>query len=767
MKRIIYILSFVLLACSCSDKFLEKDAPSLIRQYNCVIRENSTKTFIDSNLSQSWSAGDEISVFSDTYNREFVFQGKDGDKSGFFTEKIQDFEFYTSWEIDGTVAVYPYNPATTINEDRHVSLYVPEVQEYHVNTYDPAANIMVAYNTSEDDENLTFHNMCGYLAVPVSSSIIAKRVTLTANCAVAGWSDILFSDSGPEIKVQESRSNAITIDCGQGIALSENESEPTMFIFAIPPVILEEGFTVEVEDIEGLIYRKKTEKSREIVCNGYVQMETWKIAPYELKSFCYPGTDKPVDLIFYDGFWTDENYSVTMKYIELEDGWHCVLTPVDGLVEDSVFPLRFVWDRTSVESSWQSIFVKDQVSNIYHPDYGMISMNQSAEGVSYFDGDRMFYFNIQYTVPAGSFGSYWSTLRIRTEDEIKPINIPDPVFLQYCLDNFDTDNNKEISVDEARNVYRIDVDTKDIESLEGIGEFVNLRYLYCRLPMNYYVHSDDGSFHYFDVDGNEISGIKSLDVSKNTALTELYCGWNLLSKLDVSNNPQLEVLFCPGCQLESLDVSMNPNLTNMDCSYNQLSKLDISNNANLASLGCGDNKLSELNVSNNVALHTLSCINNQLTGIDVANNVALKTFSCAGNQISSLDVSNNVNLTVLVCGGNNLTSLDISKNVALHTLSCYSNYLTGIDVASNVALSSLSCQNNQISSLDVSNNVNLTSLDCSGNNLTSLDVSGNSGLTSLSCKYNPSLSEIWLTEGQTIGNFEYDEGVNINYKSPQ
>lgn len=595
MKRIIYILSFVLLACSCSDKLLEKDASGQhVRQYNCVVVDNATKTFIDRNLSQSWSAGDKISVFYDTFNHEFVFQGKDGDKSGFFTENILDYDFYTSWDIDGTVAVYPYNSMTSINEDRQIYLDLPNQQKYYVATYDPAANIMLAYNPSKDDDNLAFHNMCGYLAVPVCGPINARKVTLTANCPIAGQADIVFSDSEPAIEVSSWGSNSIMIDCGQeGVSISENQSDPTIFTFVVPPTVLEDGFTVEVEDMEGLSYRKTTEKSREIVPNGYVSMDTWQITPYEWKTFCDPETGAPADFRFYDDFWTGNDYPVTMKYLELEDGWYCVLTPVDGIVEDTVFPLRFVWDRSGVESSWQPVFVEDQVSNMYHSNYGMISMNQSAEEESYFDGDRTFYFNIQYTVSAGSFGSYCSTLRITDNT---PINIPDPVFRQYCLDNFDINQDNEISVDEARDVYSITVDTKDIESLEGIEEFVNLTYLDCSLSINYYTHLQDGTIHFFDENDNEIFGkLQSLDVSKNTALTSLSCGFNPLSALDVSNNSQLWIIFCSGCLLESLDVSKNPNLIQLICCDNSLSGLDVSNNPNLTNLECSGNPfLSEI-----------------------------------------------------------------------------------------------------------------------------------------------------------------------------
>jgi hypothetical protein len=61
-----------------------------------------------------------------------------------------------------------------------------------------------------------------------------------------------------------------------------------------------------------------------------------------------------------------------------------------------------------------------------------------------------------------------------------------------------------------------------------------------------------------------------LDVSKNTALTELICGDNKLTGLDVSTATALTRLMCSGNQLTSLDVSKNTALTELRCDNNQL-----------------------------------------------------------------------------------------------------------------------------------------------------------------------------------------------------
>ncbi len=184
------------------------------------------------------------------------------------------------------------------------------------------------------------------------------------------------------------------------------------------------------------------------------------------------------------------------------------------------------------------------------------------------------------------------------------------------------------------------------------------------------------------------------------AITGFNCGWHneKLIALDVSTNTALTNLDCSGNKLTSLDVSKNTALTTLDCSYNQLTTLDVSTNTALTDLYCFDNQLTSLDVSKNTALTFLRCDRNKLTSLDVSKNTALTTLDCFDNQLTSLDVSKNTALTVLGCDGNKLTSLDVSKNTALTKLYCSNNELTEIDVSLNTALTNLACFNNPLNS---------------------------------------------------------------------
>ena len=294
----------------------------------------------------------------------------------------------------------------------------------------------------------------------------------------------------------------------------------------------------------------------------------------------------------------------------------------------------------------------------------------------------------------------------------------DANFKAYCIANFDTDSDGEISISEALAVTDISVATDNIESLLGVEFFENITSLQCNVTMSQH------------------GGLTSLDVSNNTDLIYLNCCYNQLSTLDVSNNTALTALFCWSNQLTTLNVSNNLALTQLHCESNQLTVLDVSNNSALTDLSCRHNQLTTLDVSKNTELTYMECYNNRLTTLDVRNNTALRGLYCHTNHLTSLDVSNNTALVELTCGENQLTSLVVSNSPALTILSCYSNQLTGLDISNNTALTKFNCWSNQLTDLDVSNNTNLTSLHCDINQLTNLDVSNNTALTDLGCSHN-------------------------------
>ena len=314
--------------------------------------------------------------------------------------------------------------------------------------------------------------------------------------------------------------------------------------------------------------------------------------------------------------------------------------------------------------------------------------------------------------------------------------IADPNFENELIAlGYDSIHDNYISTNTVRTITSLYLYSKNISSMVGIEDFVNLEYL--------------------NVGWNNLD---SLDVSKNSLLTYLNCYRNNLTSLDVSHNLVLDHLNCNWNNLDSLNVSNNLLLTYLDCYNNDLTSLDVIHNLVLDYLNCGANYLDSLNVSNNSLLTYLNCYNNDLTSLDVSHNLVLDHLTCSYNYylgslnvnnnslltylnctrnfLDSLDVSHNLVLDNLNCSWNNLDSLDVSHNSLLTYLNCYRNNLTNLDVSHNLKLDNITCNDNNLDSLDISQNSLLTSLNCNTNNLTSLDVSHNSILTNLYCSDN-------------------------------
>ena len=376
---------------------------------------------------------------------------------------------------------------------------------------------------------------------------------------------------------------------------------------------------------------------------------------------------------------------------------------------------------------------------------------------------------------------------IPPEPPIPGIEIADEKFKQYLLENFDSNDDGDISSEEAEAVTYMDCSNLEIESMAGLEYFVNLDTLLCtNNQLTALDLSNNVALKFVDCSGNKLTG---LDMGNNTLLTELNCMNNELATLEVGNNTALANLNCSGNQLDALDISQNTALTTLNVSGNQLEALDISQNTALVNLNVSGNQLTVLDVSKNTALATLNVSGNQLTDLDITNNVALTDLNCSDNDLSVLDVSKNDLLEKLDCRNNesltkillaedqvitellydeDITQLEypepepepdnnivipdakfkaylianfdrdkdgeISEDEALLIREVWCQRLdieslTGIESFSNLEI--LNCMDNKLTELNISKNLKLREIDCSNNIFGTIDVSNNVSLTKL------------------------------------
>lgn len=379
------------------------------------------------------------------------------------------------------------------------------------------------------------------------------------------------------------------------------------------------------------------------------------------------------------------------------------------------------------------------------------------------------------------------------------VDILDDNFLNYCLENFDTNQDGLISIHEAAAVKSINVSSKGIKSLVGIRAFSNLEELDCS---------------YNDIDG-------VLDLSGLTKLERLQCDHNFYSTLNVSDCTALQTLKAndnykvdvfkyifslenvnlKGCSslkdinmednaLQSIDLSECVNLEELRLSVNKLKAIDLTHNtklvnahirrnafdgyhldlskcAALRTIFIAESNLASVNVNGCSKLEILDLTYNDIREIDLSQVPALKRLDLLSNQVSELDLSKCPQLENLWVASNNLTALDVSKNPQLATLiasdnkiqgnlnlkannklvkvELYKNKLTGVDFTPTSTLEQLLLDRNELTSLDLSGMTNLLSLVLYENNLTELNLKGCRTISVMNLDNNP-LSTIDLSD---------------------
>ncbi len=303
------------------------------------------------------------------------------------------------------------------------------------------------------------------------------------------------------------------------------------------------------------------------------------------------------------------------------------------------------------------------------------------------------------------------------------VEIKDQTFLSWLLD-YDQNNDGFIQKNEVIGVKELLIAQRKIKSLAGIEYFVNLELLDCS--------------------HNELT---ELDLSKNTALKEIYCYGNKIDTINVSNSEALEKFNCSNNRIRSIDVTHNPKLKYLDCSMNNgsmtsdnygIQKIDVTKNPELEVLEANYLHISNIDVTKNPKLKKLdiglSCytLENKfkpIEEIDLSNNPELEYLNCMGGNepetgLKFLDLSHNPRLLALNTYGNpRLTKLDLSKNINLNSLNCSHNALQELDLTKCVNIESVLCEWNQLETLDLKKCTELKHLNCANNMIRELDFS--------------------------------------------
>ena len=225
------------------------------------------------------------------------------------------------------------------------------------------------------------------------------------------------------------------------------------------------------------------------------------------------------------------------------------------------------------------------------------------------------------SLPAGAFA-------LGQDVDINETNFPDQIFRGWLLDKGNLNGmgaDGVLTSGELVQITVLDLSGLGIGDLTGISHFTTLERL--------------------NVNNNRLT---SLDVSKNTRLTSLYCATNTLEHLDVTGCPELVDLNCERNRLTELNLAGNPKLVQLYCRHNSLTQLDVSRNLELVFIETFDNSLTSFDCSMLKKLEFLHIDYNKLTTLNMSGNPALKDsgFVAANNHLDTLVLPNIPDFTV-------------------------------------------------------------------------------------------------------------------------
>lgn len=293
MKRFAILAAVVaLIGCTQNDEGLyntTNNPEKSLTEFYASMPECDTRTYVEDNKYLRWNAGDEITVFAgNSYNSHWQFAGEDGANSGKFNE-VDESGFVTGTPLNLTAnyAIYPYDENITITEAGVVSLTLPAVQEYnhtYANSFGAGTNTMMAVTKNTSDNFLSFKNLCGYLKLKFyGEDVIVKSITVKGNNGekIAGKATVAMAYGGePTITMGDDATDTITIDCGEGVVLSSDNENPTIFWVVIPEITFDGGITIEVTDINDQTFEKKTTSAVPIE-NNFIQPMALLAVEYE------------------------------------------------------------------------------------------------------------------------------------------------------------------------------------------------------------------------------------------------------------------------------------------------------------------------------------------------------------------------------------------------------------------------------------------------------------------------------------------------------
>ena len=198
--------------------------------------------------SSAWQKGDKMSIFAgNNKNQQFNYNSANG-----LFEAAATYSG-TPAATSAHYAVYPYNANYSLSAEGKLTIPFSATQNYAAGGYATELNTMVAVSSDVTDTKLTFQPLCAYLCVKLwGKDHSVKSITLTSKGgeALSGSGVVTPNLNALPTCVLSGSTNTIKLNCGE-VKVGTTEATATEFWFVVPPVVLQQGYTIKVVEFYG------------------------------------------------------------------------------------------------------------------------------------------------------------------------------------------------------------------------------------------------------------------------------------------------------------------------------------------------------------------------------------------------------------------------------------------------------------------------------------------------------------------------------------
>lgn len=203
-------------------------------------------------------------------------------------------------------------------------------------------------------------------------------------------------------------------------------------------------------------------------------------------------------------------------------------------------------------------------------------------------------------------------------EDTEIVSIPDPEFKAYMIWRYDANGDGELSRSEAQAVEAVEFQSDAIYSLTGLERCGSLNKLNIKsTPIEH---------------GDEYKGkITSIDLTHNTALSELSLEFQNIEKINLTQCTELRRISLYLCPINKLNISTLKHLTLLSAGCCSLEEIDLSQSPALVEVHLDNNRLKTITVGNLPELEYIDISGNALEEADFSECRRLNTLNCHDN----------------------------------------------------------------------------------------------------------------------------------------